>query len=257
MVATKTIIKQLEKKKVEAVEATRVLYNEAIKFYFELIQSHQGLLELATKPLLTELEKLTVETLSNSQPIFPLPWQLPAMFRRSAINTAIGQARSFHSNLARWHKKKEKAIANSKKFKERPPQPPKEFNQHPVYYLGMYQIVSQEVAILKLYTGTAWIWVKYTMKGREFPVGFKQVSPKLVLKGKRILLHISFEKKIEVQTIKQQVTRDNTNELAICSVDLNINNNLAVCRIIKADGTLLASRFIGEEKPVLAVGSVL
>ncbi|MBK7993033.1 MAG: hypothetical protein IPK14_06300 [Blastocatellia bacterium] len=105
MAANKTIIKQLESKKVEAVRETRKLYNEAIKFYFELLQDHQGLLELATKPLLTELEKLTVETLLNPTPAFPLPWKLPAMFRRSAINAAIGQARSFHSNLERWHKK--------------------------------------------------------------------------------------------------------------------------------------------------------
>jgi IS605 OrfB family transposase len=248
MAATKTIIKQLESKKVEAVAETKKLYNEAIKFYFELLQDHQGLLDLATKPLLTELEKLTVETLSNPAPAFPLPWNLPAMFRRSAINTAIGQARSFHSNLIRWHKKKEKAVAKGKKFNERPPQPPKEFNQHPVYYLGMYQIVNQEVVILKLFTGQSWIWVKYQMKGREFPEGFKQASPKLVLKRKKILLHISFEKKIEVQTIKQQLTKDSQNELVICSVDLNINNNLAVCRIIKADGTLLASRFIAGGK---------
>lgn len=53
MAANKTIIKQLESKKVEEVEQTRKLYNEAIKFYFELLQNHQGLLELATKPLLT------------------------------------------------------------------------------------------------------------------------------------------------------------------------------------------------------------
>ena len=68
MAATKTIIKQLESKKVRKVEGMRKLYNKAIKFYFELIQNHQGLLELATKPLLTELEKLTVETLLNPTP---------------------------------------------------------------------------------------------------------------------------------------------------------------------------------------------
>lgn len=73
MSASKTVIKQLESKKLEAVAETRKLYNEAIKFYFELIQAHQGLLELATKLLLTQLEKLRVETLSNPRPEFPLP----------------------------------------------------------------------------------------------------------------------------------------------------------------------------------------
>ncbi|MBK7993034.1 MAG: transposase [Blastocatellia bacterium] len=86
------------------------------------------------------------------------------------------------------------------------------------------------------------------MKGRDFPIGFKQISPKLVLRGKKILLHISFEKKIKVQSIKNQVNKDTENELVICSVDLNINNNLAICRILKADGTPLASRFIAGGK---------
>jgi IS605 OrfB family transposase len=248
MPATKTIIEQLESKRVEAAIATKKLYNEAIKFYFELLQGHQSLLELSTKKLLTELEKLTVETLANCRPAFALPWNLPAMFRRAAINSAIGQARSFDSNLERWHKKKEKAIKRGKKYVERPPQPPKEFHQHPVYYQGMYRIVNEKEVFLKLYTGQAWIWVKYRMSGRSFPASWEQASPKLVVKGKKLFLHISFEKKIVVETIKQQVNKDSQSELVICSVDLNINNNLAVCRIIKADGTLLASRFIGGGK---------
>ncbi len=248
MPATKTIIEQLESKRVEAAQETKKLYNEAIKFYFELLQDHQSLLELSTKKLLTELEKLTVETLANPHPAFALPWNLPAMFRRAAINSAIGQARSFHSNLERWHKKKDKAIKRGKKFTERPPQPPKEFHQHPVYYQGMYRIVNEKEVYLKLYTGLAWIWVKYGMSGRSFPASWEQASPKLVVKGKKLFLHISFEKKIVVETIKQQVNKDSQSELVICSVDLNINNNLAVCRIIKADGTLLASRFIAGGK---------
>ena len=248
MPASKTIIEQLESKRVEAAKATGELYNEAIKFYFQLLQDHQSLLELSTKKLLTELERLTVETLANPHPAFPLPWQLPAMFRRSAINSAIGQARSFHSNLERWHKKKEKVIKRGKKFSERPPQPPSEFNQHPLYYQGMYRIINEKEVFLKLYTGQAWIWVKYRMSGRSFPENWEQVSPKLVVKGKKLFLHISFEKKIVVETIKQQVNKDSANELVICSVDLNINDNLAVCRIIKADGTVLASRFIGGGK---------
>ncbi len=248
MPATKTIIEQLESKRVEAAKATKELYNEAIKFYFELLQGHQSLLELSTKKLLTELERLTVETLANPQPAFALPWNLPAMFRRAAINSAIGQARSFHSNLERWHKKKDKAQLRKKKFNERPPQPPKEFHQNPVYYQGMYRIVNEKEVYLKLYTGQAWIWVKYRMSGRSFPQSWEQASPKLVVKGKKLFLHICFEKKIKVAPIKQQVSKDTSNELVICSVDLNINNNLAVCRILKADGTVLASRFIGGGK---------
>ncbi|MEW6731664.1 MAG: transposase [Acidobacteriota bacterium] len=224
------------------VVATTALFNDAISFYFDILQGHQSLLELPTKQILTELEKLTIERAQNREPAFPLPWELPAYFRRAAINTAIGAARSFHANLARWHKQKEKAEAKGKCFNARPPVPPREFNQHPLLYLGMYRFETGSV-LLKLFTGTAWVWIKFTMAGRNIPSDWQTASPKLVLRGKRIELHIPIEKTIKVKKIQQQLKEDA--ELKICAVDLNINNNLAVCRILRADGTQIASRFIG------------
>src|ERR1044071_4544871 len=104
--ATKTIIQQLETRHLDWVEATKLLFNEAVAFYFEIIQGHELLLELATKQMLTELEKLTITTINTPQPVLPLSWELPAYFRRAAINTAIGIARSFYSNLKGWQKRK-------------------------------------------------------------------------------------------------------------------------------------------------------
>ncbi|MEW6735306.1 MAG: transposase [Acidobacteriota bacterium] len=240
--ATKTIIQQLETKHPDWVAATSELFNQAIVFYFDILQGHQSLLELPTKQLLTHLEKLSVKTVFNPEPTFPLPWELPAMFRRACINSAIGRARSFYSNLERWHKQKEKAEVKGKKFVERPPVPPREFHQHPLLYAGMYRFDGGNV-LLKLFTGTTWCWIKFRMAGRTTPPDWQAASPKLVLKAKRITLHIPIEKQIKVNKIQQQIKADG--EFCICAVDLNINNNLAVCRILRADGSLIASRFIG------------
>ena len=240
--ATKTIVQQLETKHLDWVEATSILFNMAIAFYFDLLQGHELLLKLPTKQILTELEKLTVETSQNPQPAFPLLWDLPAYFRRAAINSAIGAARSFYSNLAQWNKRKEKAEAKGKKFVERPPVPPRQWHQHPLLYAGMYEL-GEGFVLLKLFTGQSWCWIKFKLVGRNINQGWKQASPKLVLKGKRIQLHIPFEKKVKVQKIQDQLKEDS--EFKICAVDLNINDNLAVCKILKADGTQIASRLIG------------
>jgi IS605 OrfB family transposase len=56
-------------------------------------------------------------------------------------------------------------------------------------------------------------------------------------------LHIPIEKTIKVKQLQPQIKADA--EFKVCAVDLNINNNLAVCRILRADGTQIASRFIG------------
>jgi putative transposase len=240
--ATKTIIQQLETRHLDWVEFTRALFNEATAFYFEIIQGHDLLLDLPTKQVLTELERLTVVTPHNPQPAFPLQWELPAYFRRAAINTAIGAARSFYSNLTRWKKSKEKAEAKGKKFDEHPPVPPREFNQHPLLYAGLYEL-SEGFVLIKLFTGKAWCWIKFKLSGRNIAQGWQQASPKLVIRDKRIELHIPFEKTLKVKKIQEQIKQDPG--LKICAVDLNINSNLAVCRILKADGTQIAFRFIG------------
>ncbi len=73
--------------------ANQVLFNLVVAFYFEVIQAHEGILALNNKGALTALEKLTHTTESNPNPIMPLTDlapDIPAMFRRAAINAALG-----------------------------------------------------------------------------------------------------------------------------------------------------------------------
>ena len=95
--------------------ATQALFNRVAAFYFEVIQAHEGILDLSNKEALTALEKLTHTTEKNPHPVMPLSQiaeDLPAMFRRAAIHAALGSARSFFAHLKKWQSKKEKAAAN-------------------------------------------------------------------------------------------------------------------------------------------------
>ena len=103
--------------------ANQVLFNRVTAFYFEVIQAYQKVLDLSNKDALTALEKLTHTTQSNPTPVMSLEEileDIPAIFRRAAINAALGAARSFYSQLAKWRKRKAKAEAKGKKFHERP-----------------------------------------------------------------------------------------------------------------------------------------
>jgi len=135
---TKTIVQNLEYRFPEWFKLTEQLFNEVAAFYFGIIQDHELILELTNKEALTELERLTHKTKDNPLPPFPLKRDIPAMFRRACINTAIGSARSFFSNLKKWKEKKSRVEAKGKKFTKRPPVPPRKWNKNTVFYAGMY-----------------------------------------------------------------------------------------------------------------------
>jgi putative transposase len=122
--------------------ANQSLFNQVAAFYFDVIQAHVKILDLSNKEALTALEKLTHTTQSNLTPAMPLEEiaeDIPALFRRAAINAALGSARSFFSHLATWQKAKAKAEAKGKTFPERPPVPPRTWNKSASLYAGMWK----------------------------------------------------------------------------------------------------------------------
>src|SRR6516164_3646614 len=101
------------------------LCNRVVAFYFECIQAHEGILALTNKEALTALERLTHATEANPAPIMPLTDiapDIPAMFRRAAINAALGSASSFFSSLKKWRLQREKYEAKQSRTgkKKRP-----------------------------------------------------------------------------------------------------------------------------------------
>jgi hypothetical protein len=76
------------------------------------------------------------------------------MFRRAAIHAALGSARSFSTHLEKWHKRKAKTEAKGKKFKERPPVPPRNWNKSVTLYAGMWKERVGSSIMLKVWTGS-------------------------------------------------------------------------------------------------------
>jgi putative transposase len=166
--------------------ANQALFNQVAAFYFEVIQAHEKVLDLSNKEALTALEKLTHTTQKHPTPVMPLEEileDIPAMFRRAAINAALGSARSFYSHLAKWRKRKEKAEAKGKKFHERPPVPPRTWNKSATLYMGMWKERTDTSIVMKVWTGTWWSWIKVRITGRELPGDAEMRSPSLPRAG--------------------------------------------------------------------------
>jgi putative transposase len=238
--------------------ATKDLFNQVVSFYFNVIQDLTGILMFPDKEVLTALEQYTHKTQDNPDPQVPLNLgtSIPAMFRRAAINTAIGSSRSFQSNLDRWRKRKAKTEVKGKQCKERPPVPPRTWNYSLVFYAGQWKGFDNDSVLLRLWTGTAWAWIKFRLKGRFIPTGWKLQSPSLVKTGRGWNLHIPTIKLEFTKPLKivDQVQDPN---VKVCSVDLNTNEALAVCVILRPDGTVVDSRFIrgGRDSNTVGRGS--
>src|SRR5882757_4931124 len=232
--------------------ANQALFNRVASFYFEVIQAHEKVLDLSNKEALTVLEKLTHTTETHPHPVMPLSEigeAIPAMFRRAAINAALGSARSFSSNLGKWRKRKEKAQAKGKKFTERPPVPPRTWNKSATLYAGLWKERTGSFIMIKVWTGSVWSWIKVRITGREIPNGVEMGSPQLIRKGNQWWLHTPLEKQFKSPAkIEKQVT---TNEQTkICSVDLNLDHHLAVCTVRTVEGSILATTFISGGRRV-------
>ncbi len=227
--------------------ANQSLFNRVASFYFDVIQAHAKILDLSNKEALTAMEKLTHTTELNPHPIMPLceiGEDIPAMFRRAAINAALGSARSFSSNLDKWCKRKEKSESKGKKFTERPPVPPRTWNKSATLYAGMWKERTDSSICIKVWTGSCWSWISVRIAGRDIPEGFSLCSPQLVHRGGRWYLHTPVEKKIKNPSKIEKQMKTNA-QTKICAVDLNINEQLAVCTIQEVEGSTLATLFIG------------
>ncbi|HEY4387928.1 MAG TPA: transposase, partial [Ktedonobacteraceae bacterium] len=231
--------------------ATQKLFNQVASFYFEVIQAHDQVLTLSSQKALNALETLTHATEENPNPVMSLDAIAPsitALFRRAAIHAALGSARSFSTSLRKWRVRKEKAETRKKRFTERPPVPPRTWNRSTTFYAGLWKNRSTHAIMLKLWTGTCWIWVKVHLLSRDLPEGYELGSPSLVRHGNQWRLHTPIEKQFTMPT--KVVEQLKSTETRICAIDLNLDHHLAVCTIQDAKGSTIATTFIRGGKKV-------
>jgi transposase len=259
--ATNTLRQPLEHRPgvSEWLTATQALFNQVAAFYWQVLDAHPAVIELPAKDALTTLERLTHATAAKPYPAMPLAEraaQVPALFRRAAIHAALGARRSFQTHLERWRRARAKAEAKAKPCRMRPPVPPRTWTRAVVFSGGLWKQATHERITLKLYDGQTWRWVRFRFLGREVPDGWERGSPQVVRHGTRWWLHVPISRTMPCpQTAATQLAQPAPNDIdadsppLLCAVDLNLNDALAVCTIQRADGTVVASRFLrgGDE----------
>jgi putative transposase len=249
------------------LEATADVLNQARVFYLDFFLAHaqklaervsyysEKHLEMRTRAispneLLTWAEAHTVATRDH-----PHPWEgwnfserfpgMPFAYRRAAIKDAIGKARSYLSNLARWEKSGKKPGK---------PGVPGAAN-HPTLYEGTVELdqISRgkehaRFVRLKVYTGTSWQWCNYPIKHSRYfqqrltdPAWEKQ-SPKLVVRKNEASPHFSQTQEVKAQKI---VESKQDPDLVTVAVDLNVKM-LAVITV-RQRGTIRETVFVRDQ----------
>ena len=94
---------------------------------------------------------------------------------------------------------------------------------------------------LKLNTGKTWAWVKHRYTGRPFPENAERMSPTIVIKKKKVMLHIPVKEIVEDSRTAKERVQQNEKFVAVA---LTGSDSLAVCTTIEADGRATAPYFI-------------
>ncbi len=218
----------------QMVYETTELYRKCVGFCLSVVKENTGIMEV--KDLhrqQVQVEKLIHATYSNPTPVYNIEQvgkNIPAYFRRSFINTALGIANSWYSNYKRW--------LNGCK-KKKPPALRVENKQWPVYFKGVYKNFTNGTVMLKLYTGHSWVWRKVRIATTQgIPNGCRELSLKLLIKNGRVYIHRTIERKRrKLGQIHDRVV----------SVDLNIDR-AAVMAVIGRDGRVHKTKFIDIRK---------
>ena len=271
---------QLNYKHLDWFKKTQSLFDAVLAFYYELLEKQPEALELSNQNLLRHLELQTIKQRDGTQPETPLPFErIPLYFRRAAINAAISMYRSYTSKLRDWETGQEKQMENEElrvensgpesqsdsesnqigdadlhhnlplstfnlppeSAKKGRPSRPKNLHMSMLYYKGMYKDFADGQILLKLYTGKTWAWVKHRYTGRPFPENAELMSPTIVIKKKKVMLHIPVKEVVEDSRTAKERVKQNEKFVAVA---LTGSDSLAVCTTIQADGRASHPYFI-------------
>ncbi len=224
---------QLNYKHLDWFKQTQSLFDAVLAFYYKLLEKQPEALSLTNQNLLRHLELQTIKQRDGTPPETPLPFEkIPLYFRRAAINAAISMYRSYVGKLKAWQ---EGPIKSGK------PSPPKCLHMSMLYYKGMYKDFDEKSILLKLYTGKTWAWVKHRYTGRPFPENVELMSPTIVIRKKKVMLHIPVKEIVEDNRTAKERVQQNEKFVAVA---LTGSDSLAVCTTIEADGRATAPYFI-------------
>jgi IS605 OrfB family transposase len=238
---TKTQRTKLLSDKPDWLNSTQLLFNQVIEFYVDIYHKYPELANVPSAQVYSTIEPITIKTKNRENVPHPLPYNCPMVFRRAAIKKALGMFKSWQTSYQSWANKcdlkTKKAEQKGKKAKlPRPPLLPRKFNSSVTLYKGMYEEDIEGSIILKLWTGKSWAWVKPKYQDYKLSSEWIKSSPTLVIKNKIITLNWCYEKLVKSNgQVAEQIK--NNGGLTVCSVDLNLDGDIAVGSILKVEGT--------------------
>lgn len=212
---------------------TQELYNEILKFYYNLYLDCLSDDKIGNQEALRELEKMTISGRDKQPVSHPLPWEkIPLYFRRAAINKAITAAKGYLSQ-----KLSKQSLSACECQKNRIAH----FREPVTFYKGMYRELSEKSISLKLWNGEVWKWetfclIKNTLSEQETPM-----SPSLVLKGKNAELHVPV--KTTVKDGRNARERILSSE-RICAAIFTNKDTAVVCCVLDSSGVLQDAFFV-------------
>lgn len=213
---------------------TRQIYNQVVWHYYQILMGDLSLLEQSNFLLLRMLEKMSIGTKEmkerGEEPLWKLTNlpKIPLYFRRAAIHTAIGLARSYVGNCG------------ENRFSQAA-----QIDCSPVLYKGMYREFCEDSIQVKVYNGKKWVWVVFPYTGRKIPENGILLSPTLKVEKKDTYLHVPVQIMVQdIRTVKERIQEENT----ICAVAFPDNDCLAVCVMMEKDGKVTDSYFIHRGK---------
>lgn len=204
---------------------TKAAFNEIVEFYYFIINTDASGVDIPV----TEnggwrfYELLTI----GEDARYPLPFECPVQFRRSAIRKAIGAYQSWRSNYTRW-------LNRSKRHKHhRPPVAPRKFNFSPSFDSGIWKKDTGETILLKIRRNGQWMWVKFAYQ--SYPIGSEWVkgSPSIVLKGNAAYLTFAVERYVPATGGMKTVMAQGS--FRVLGVDIDLDKNAAICSVLETD----------------------
>lgn len=224
---------------------TKTSFNEAVNFFFELIDIHpEGLdIPVSNNGGWRYYELLVIG--DNPEYEFILKG-FPSPLRRAAIRKAIGAYCSWRTNYEKWQQRPKRHSHH------RPPMKPRKFNFSPSFDVGMRKEDDGVSILLKLLVKRQWKWIKFYYQSPPCSNKWVKGSPSIDCKGKTAYLTFALEKYIPATGgIKKVMAAD---RVRVCSIDIDLDRHIAIASVLETDakGNVweVARRFINQKNHI-------
>lgn len=222
------------------LEATHKLYNQVIRFYYNLLldleEAGDGLSEQGSQKALRSLEVLTIIGRDKLPVLHPLPWKkIPLYFRRAAINEAITAGRGYVSRNA-------KRLANEPCTNGLLEIRTESFSCDVTFYKGMYRELSEDHVSLKVWNGNEWKWMNCRLGGNTLGTDIECLSPSMMLQGNVQFLNVPVRETVSDGRKAKERIAEGTR---LCCIQFTNSDYFAVAVILDCQGKQLGVRFFG------------